>query len=166
MSKALRSQPKTNQRPIPVWVMAGSIVLLAAIAVLVYFFRSDLAKVIQFPTRIPTATPTPAPDMSVDDAFFLFGEKGVVFLDIRPSAQWKAYRIQNSVNIPADELSGRLGELNHTDTIVVFDTIGGEGALKGYDLLKQAGFSSVFWVRGGMEAWVQRKYPLVGTAPY
>jgi rhodanese-related sulfurtransferase len=143
-------------------MIVASIFLFMAAAALIYFLSRNSFSL----TRPPAATPTVLTDVSVDEAFFLFGEDGVVFLDIRPDYEWKAYRIDKSVNIPYADISKRLGELPKTGTIVVMDAIGGEPAIKTFDLLKQAGFTNAIWVRGGIEAWVQRRYPIIGTAPY
>ena len=156
-TKAARSK-----KPLfPRWTIAIPILLLlGAIALVLFLSRNSL-----FLTRTPTAT-LPITEISVDEAFILFGEQGVTFLDLRPGVEYQAYRIDKSVNIPYAELSGRINELTKTNTIVIFDTIGGEPAIKTQETLKQSGFANVIWVRGGIEAWVQRRYPLIGTAPY
>jgi rhodanese-related sulfurtransferase len=156
------SRPQSPQRPIPIWwIVAGIIILIAAVA-LIYFLSLRSTTL----TQSPTLTPTLTADISVDDAFVVFGDKNVLFLDVRPASDWKAYRIDKSVNIPVSELSGRLSELPRTGAIIIIDALGGEQAAKAYDILKQAGFTSVSWVKGGIEAWVLRRYPLIGTAPY
>ncbi len=162
MAKKTPPKAKTTRRGLPPWVMVGSIILIMVIAALVYF----LGRSIPNAPRTPTPTPTLVPDITVDDAFFLFGEKGVFFLDVRPAADWKAYHIEKSVNIPIAELASRLSEVSRTDTIVVVDFNYGEAALDAVDTLKQAGFDKVTAVRGGIQAWVNKRYPLIGTAPY
>jgi rhodanese-related sulfurtransferase len=151
---------KAKKTLFPRWTIAIPIVLLLGVIALVLFLSRDSL----FLTRTPTPTP-PITDISVDEAFVLFGEQAVTFLDLRPAVEWKAYRIDKSVNIPYADFAGRINELTRTDTIVVIDAIGGEPAIKTQESLKRAGFTAI-WVRGGMEAWVQRRYPLIGTAPY
>lgn len=164
MPTATHPKNQSARRPLNPGLIAASIALVVVIAALVYFVRPSLAKL--FPPPANTPTPTLTQDISVDDAFFLFGEPGVTFLDVRDSSDWKAFRIDKSVNIPVQELSKRLNELPKTGSIIVFDAGGGEPAMDAYAALKKAGFHDVTWVLGGMEAWVQRQYPLVGTAPY
>ena len=159
--------PKTASRKIqrssrPRWMIAVPILLLIAVVALVYFLSRNSS----FLTRQPTPTPTEVTQFSVDDAFVLFGVDGVTYLDVRPATAYKAYRIVNSVNIPAEELSSRMGELDKSKTIVIFDASGAQPAIDAQASLRGAGFKKAIWVRGGMEAWVQRRYPLVGTAPY
>lgn len=154
---------KTSRRDIPAWWVAIGVVLLVT-AVLLIFFLSGLSERVFI--REQTPTPTLVGEIDVDRAYQVFAEQGVVFLDVRTAQEFKAYRIARSVNIPLTELSRREGELSPAESIYIFDRIGGEPAMRAYASLKQGGFTRVFWVSGGMDAWVQKRYPFIGTAPY
>lgn len=161
----VKVKPKaaTVRQPLLVWSLVVLAVVLVSAVALVYVLSRNAKKAV-------APAPTPAAGLrdqiSADDAFFIFGESGVTFLDIRPAVEWKAYHIDKSINIPATELKGRLAELPTTGTIVIFDKSGGEQAHQSFDLLQQSGFQKVTSVKGGMDAWLERRYPIVGTAPY
>ena len=44
----------------------------------------------------------------------------VTLLDVRPAEEWEAEHLPGAVNIPLDELVGRLGELEHATDVVAY----------------------------------------------
>jgi len=65
----------------------------------------------------------------------------VTLLDVRPAEEWEAEHLPGAINIPLDELSGRLGELEHATDVVAYC----RGpycpmALTAVDVLRGAGF--------------------------
>ncbi len=161
------AKQKTSRRPLPIWMMAAAVVILLGAAVLIYFLTANSDKLASQPTRIGfTPSPTLTAEVSVDDAYQLMGGKNVVFLDVRSAASFTAFHIQTAINIPAEELSQKLDLVAKGNTVIIFDDYGGDPARSAYTLLKQAGFPKVGWVTGGMEAWVAKNYPFIGTARY
>jgi rhodanese-related sulfurtransferase len=160
-------KPSSKQIPrrgsLPKWVLWVSIGLIVVLAVVVYFAAQFSQKARQMAKQTPTIA-LPA-EISVDDAFLLFGSNTVLFLDVRPATDWKAYHIDKSVSMPSGEIPARLSELPHIGVIVIVDGTGDLGS-QALSILQKAGFSSVMSMAGGMEAWVQRGYPIIGTAPY
>ena len=152
---------KTSRRgPLPKWVLWASVGSIVVIAVVVYFAGRGWQKVAQ------TSTPTVAvpAQINADEAFILFGNKTVLFLDVRPTTQWEAYHIDKSVSMPLSEITARLGELPRTGVIVIVDGTG-DLSLQAQSILQKAGFSSVTRLTGGLDAWIQRGYPIIGTVP-
>ena len=159
------SSPKQTPRrgSLTKWVLWVSIGLIVVLAVFVYFVAHSSQKATQMAKQTPTIA-LPA-EISADDAYFLFGKNHVLFLDVRPAKYWKAYHIDKSVSIPFGELFARLSELPRTDVIVIVDGTG-DLSPQVLNILQKAGFPSVTSMAGGMDAWVQRGYPIIGTAPY
>jgi rhodanese-related sulfurtransferase len=147
---------------LPKGVLWVSIGLLVVLAVVVYFAARSLQKSSQMSNQTPTIA-MPA-EISVDEAYLLFGSKTVVFLDVRPSTSWKAYHIENSVSMPLAEIPARLSELPHTGVIVIVDGTG-DLSPRAQSILQKAGFSKVGSMTGGLDAWIQRGFPIIGTVP-
>src|SRR5688572_10182596 len=75
-----------------------------------------------------------------------------LLLDVREPHEFELCRIQGSVNIPLDEISQRLDELDEDrETVVICHH--GRRSLQAALFLEQNGFSSVFNLTGGIEAW-------------
>ncbi len=161
MPKKVPSKKKTARRVWPGWVVISVVVVVLAAAALIFYLTGG-AKML---APAPTPTSAPSAEMSVDDALGYLGGS-VIFLDVRPAVSWNAFHIDQSVNIPIDQLSGHLSELSHSRHILIFDANGEGPASQAYDILKQAGYTRIAWVNGGMDAWVQKHYPIVGYAPY
>jgi len=162
--KASAYNKKASKLALPRWVLWVGLALLAVIIIVVVV--SLVTNHNQAVSAALTPTVVLPAEMNVDDAFFLFGEKSVLFVDVRPAYAWKAYHIDTSVSIPVEDLSKRLNEIHKTDTIIIVDAIGGEPGQQASSILKQAGYQKVTMMLGGIQSWVQKRYPLIGTAPY
>lgn len=75
-----------------------------------------------------------------------------VKIDVRTPAEYELGTIPGFVNIPVDELRGRLAELPKDRLIVVTCAIGLRGYLA-YRILKQHGFTHVKNLSGGYKTW-------------
>jgi rhodanese-related sulfurtransferase len=74
------------------------------------------------------------------------------FIDVRTPMEYKARRIKEFKNIPLNELSSRLDELNKEKEIVVICQ-SGMRSNQATKLLVKHGFKNVTNVKGGMNAW-------------
>ena len=122
------------------WVGLGIIVLAAAAFLL---FR---------PTNtIPT-------EITAAQAYEKY-QQGAFFLDVRTQAEWDQGHIARSTLIPLDSLQGRLSELPRDQDIVVVCR-SGVRSKEGAAILRQAGFTRVTCMTGGLAAWVAAGYPV------
>jgi rhodanese-related sulfurtransferase len=83
-------------------------------------------------------------------------------LDIRSAEAFGRGHIVNARNVPFDELEGRLdklGNLKGKPVIAVCDA--GITSNKAIAKLKEAGFESVYSLKGGMQSWSQEGLPIV-----
>lgn len=62
------------------------------------------------------------PRVSLSDSKAAYDLGSAVFLDVRSPQQYAESHIPEAINIPLNELSGRLGELNPEDWIITYCT--------------------------------------------
>ena len=122
------------------WIGLGIVILVAAAFLL---FR-------------PTSTlPT---EISATQAWEKY-QQGAFFLDVRTQQEWDQGHIAKSTLIPLDDLQARLSELPRDQDIVVICRSGARSK-EGAAILRQAGFTRVTCMTGGLQAWVTAGYPL------
>ncbi len=84
-----------------------------------------------------------------------------LILDVRSRREYAAGHVPEAVNIPYNELAGRLGELevDKSDELVVY-CLNGKRAVLAEQVLTQAGYTHVRGLQGQMRAWHSGGYPL------
>ncbi len=83
-------------------------------------------------------------------------------LDVRDQAEWNSGRVAGSIHIYAGHIAERLREIPHQKPIVLMCSVGHRGSLAASVLLR-AGFTSLYNVLGGTNAWRQAGFPLVNS---
>jgi rhodanese-related sulfurtransferase len=141
-----RSHTAKPTTPAWVWILLAAIVIAGAAYLL---------------TRNTPATGLPA-EISVVSAYEKYNT-GTYILDVRQPDEWAAGHIPNATLIPLGELESRLSEVP-TDREVVIVCRSGNRSGQARDLLKQAGFTNVTSMAGGMNLWATAGYPVV-TGP-
>lgn len=82
----------------------------------------------------------------------------LLLLDVREPFEFEICRIRDSLNIPLGEITRRRGELNEDrETVVICHH--GMRSMQAAMWLEQNGFSSVFNLAGGIEAWAKEIEP-------
>lgn len=99
------------------------------------------------------------PMVSSEQAVSLINKQNALVLDVRAQKDFKRVRIANSVNIPANEIQNRLGELSKDRTIIVVDNSGNMSAAAS-KLLRGVGFTKVYVLDSGLVGWMRDKLPL------
>ena len=79
---------------------------------------------------------------------------GPIILDVREPHEYEICRLPDSILIPLGQLPARLHELNRDAEIVVHCKMGGRSA-KAVEQMKQAGFTNVKNLTGGIDRWAQ-----------
>jgi glyoxylase-like metal-dependent hydrolase (beta-lactamase superfamily II) len=82
-------------------------------------------------------------------------------LDVRTAREWRQKQIEDSVNIPLNQLAMRIGELPR-DRRTWVHCAGGYRSSIGASLLQLAGFDRLVELAGGLAAWEAAKLPLQG----
>ena len=99
------------------------------------------------------------PMVSSEQAVSLINKQNALVVDVRAQKDFKRVRIANSVNIPANEIQNRLGELSKDRTIIVVDNSGTMSAAAS-KLLRGVGFTKVYVLDSGLVGWMRDKLPL------
>ncbi|WP_419598795.1 rhodanese-like domain-containing protein [Sutterella wadsworthensis] len=99
------------------------------------------------------------PIVSSEQAVSLINKQNALVVDVRAQKDFKRVRIANSVNIPANEIQNRLGELSKDRTIIVVDNSGNMSAAAS-KLLRGVGFTKVYVLDSGLVGWMRDKLPL------
>lgn len=99
------------------------------------------------------------PMVSSEQAVSLINKQNALVVDVRAQKDFKRLRIANSVNIPANEIQNRLGELSKDRTIIVVDNSGNMSAAAS-KLLRGVGFTKVYVLDSGLVGWMRDKLPL------
>lgn len=124
-------------------------ILLAAVAVAAFIIIVGQPTEAGFPREV-----------SVAEAYALYGQEDIFFLDVRQPEEWNEYHAPNSTLIPLGELAARVNEVPRDKKIVVVCRSGNRSQ-EGRDILLNAGFENVTSMNGGLVNWQQAGYPTV-----
>ncbi len=83
-------------------------------------------------------------------------------IDVRSVTEWESAHIENSVNLPLNELTERLDQIDRGATVALQCRTGYRSAAASSLLLKN-GFENVLDVVGGLDAWTASGLPVVGN---
>lgn len=109
--------------------------------------------------------PTPAPMQPQSRAYDLksrldWGEPALTIIDIRPIAEFNQSHIQGAISLPAEELVSRAPEtLDISRDIYVYSDSDEETAAAAAQL-REAGYTNVSELTGGLAAWKAVGYPV------
>lgn len=100
--------------------------------------------------------------LSVQDAIFKINREDAIFLDVRDVLSFKKGHIAESVSIPFSELKNRLSELDsYRERPIIINYSQGQSHHKIGRLLKNAGLTKCFHLKGGMMSWQKAALPLI-----
>ncbi len=107
-----------------------------------------------------------SPVLPAELAGRLDGEREFVLLDVRSPEEYAAGHIPGAVNIPYDELPGRLDELSgaQNQEIIVYCRTGRRAGIAEL-ALQEAGFRNVRDLDGHMVDWTSGGYPVSDPVP-
>jgi rhodanese-related sulfurtransferase len=126
------------------WIVAG--VVVAVLAVAFYELRLKATSALQ---------------VSAADAVRLIN-RGALVIDVRKPEEFAAGHIVNARNVGLDKLQqGDDTIKKHKDKILLTVCDSGTMAGRAADLLRRAGYSNVFNIRGGLTSWRADNLPLV-----
>lgn len=93
------------------------------------------------------------------DAYSLYQKGDTFFLDVREQSEWDEFHAPNTTLIPLSELAARVNEVPKDKPIVVVCRSGNRSD-QGRDILKQAGYTNVTSMDGGLKTWRDLGYPV------
>lgn len=83
-----------------------------------------------------------------------------ILIDVREQNEWDAGHIQAARHIPLKELKGHLSQLDKNSEVIVYCK-SGKRSQTGGKILKEAGFSNVQSMKGGITAWAEQVDPSI-----
>lgn len=90
--------------------------------------------------------------VSTADLKDVLKDKTKQFIDVRTPGEYKGYHLKEFENIPLNNLKSQLGNLDPSkETFVICQS--GMRSAQAAKVLKNAGFTTVVNVMGGMSAW-------------
>ncbi|HUL96899.1 MAG TPA: rhodanese-like domain-containing protein [Usitatibacter sp.] len=95
------------------------------------------------------------------EATRLMNQAGSLILDVRDGNEYAAGHLPRARHIPLGELSNRIEEIGkYKDKPVIVTCRSGMRAGAAAKVLKGAGFSAVYQLKGGLGAWQQASLPV------
>ena len=79
----------------------------------------------------------------------------IIVIDVRSPAEFAASHIEGAINIPADELPARAGELDATQAMVTVCNHGGSRSRNAAARLRALGYEATLPLRGGTHGWLE-----------
>ena len=100
-------------------------------------------------------------DVSIQEASELMEEKSdLVVLDVRTIGEFDEGHIMGAINIPVEELAGRLDELSKDDELLVYCRTGNRSG-SAVNILSDAGYTKIYHMHEGISVWIQQGHPVV-----
>lgn len=154
-----RKQKKIEKKNTNTWMWAGlAILVVMGIIVIAQALRSNGA--IASAAAVDAAT-LPL-EVSVTEAAEM-RTAGALMLDVRERSEWDEFHMPDARLIPLGMLQDRMNDLPKDRDIVVVCRSGNRSQ-EGRDILRQAGFTRVTSMDGGMNEWRANGFPTV-TGP-
>lgn len=102
------------------------------------------------------------PNLSPAEAVTLINRSNALVLDVRDATEFASGHIANALHIPLEEMAGRIAEIKkHQNKPVLVNCQQGGRSAKVCQLLREAEFTQVHNLQGGLSAWVAAKMPVV-----
>ncbi len=92
--------------------------------------------------------------VSANEAAKMQNERHAVIVDVRETDEWNAGHIAGAIHIPLSDVKNRVAELEKfKDSPVITQCRSGARSAKAAEVLKNDGFSAVYNLDGGINAW-------------
>lgn len=91
----------------------------------------------------------------------LINRDNALVLDIRSEDDYKTGHIINAMNIPSANLQDSVSKLDkHKDDPIILYCQNGVESSRTLRVLKQSGFSQLYFMKGGLTAWQNANFPI------
>jgi rhodanese-related sulfurtransferase len=99
------------------------------------------------------------------NAIRMMNDGETLLLDVRESAEYGKGHIKNATNVPLSSLKEKLNDImQYKDKSVLVYCATGTASGRACKMLKQAGFTNVHNLEGGLSAWQDAKLPVTVKA--
>jgi rhodanese-related sulfurtransferase len=89
----------------------------------------------------------------------LDGDKAPLVVDVRKPVEFGVAHIPGAINIPVDEIEGRLDEFKHSNGVLIY-CINGSRTRQAEAILLGADIPDVYHLEGTFSGWIQAKHPI------
>ena len=133
----------------------------------VVFIAAMILGVIFLPQILPDDNTTKDyEDISVEVAYNMINDTvsfpNLIILDVRDKIEYDSGHLNNSILIPVGELENRLNEIEqYNNTEIIVHCRSGSRSASASEILSSNGFSEVYNMLGGINAWINAGYPTV-----
>ncbi len=105
------------------------------------------------------------PNLNPNEAVTLINRSHALVLDVRDESEFATGHIAEAMHIPVANLEARLNELKkYKDKAILVNCQRGLRGGQACEILRKAEFSQVHNLKGGLNAWVEAKLPIVTGA--
>ena len=137
---------KKQKKGLPIWLLAVIVIVVISVIGIGAMQISNMGSG-QYPSEINVSQ---ASDLRTQGAFIL---------DVRQPEEWTQFHIPGATLIPLGDLPNRLNEVPKDKEVVVVCRTGHRSA-QGRDILKNAGFTKVTSMAGGVTQWQTAGLPI------
>ena len=137
---------KKQKKGLPIWLLAVIVIVVISVIGIGAMQISNMGSG-QYPSEINVSQ---ASDLRAQGAFIL---------DVRQPEEWTQFHIPGATLIPLGDLPNRLNEVPKDKEVVVVCRTGHRSA-QGRDILKNAGFTKVTSMAGGVTQWQTAGLPI------
>lgn len=86
-------------------------------------------------------------------------DRAPLIVDVRKPVEFGIAHIPGAINVPLEELEGRLEELRHDNGVLIY-CINGSRTRQAEAVLFAADVPTIYHLEGTFSAWIQGKYPI------
>ncbi len=109
----------------------------------------------------PLLMPSAANAVTPGEATTLINREDAHIVDVREAGEFTEGHLPNALNIPLAKVTERIGELEKfKDKPIIFCCASGMRSGKASAELKKQGFTKLYNLAGGVDAWVGAGYPV------
>lgn len=102
------------------------------------------------------------PNLSPAESVTLINRSNALVLDVRDDAEFASGHIVDATHIPLADLTTRLAEIKkYQNKAILVNCQRGMRSAKACDILRQAGFTQLHNLQGGLTAWIEAKLPVI-----
>jgi rhodanese-related sulfurtransferase len=159
--------PEKRRRGLSRWEKAGIPFIILIVAWVIYSLAQPSVSI--QPQAVTSTSIQPQSvaqqgtynTISVSDANAMMqSTSNLSILDVRTSAEFAQGHLKGAINIPLSDLPVQLGQLDRNRPILVYCQTGFRSA-QASTILANAGFTKVYDMEGGLNAWINAGYPTV-----
>ena len=101
-----------------------------------------------------------ANEVDINDAVKLINHEDALVLDVREASEFSSGHIANARHVPLGQLKSRLTTLEaFKDRTIVVNCKSGNRSAMACGILRKAGFTKVYNLKGGIVAWQREQMP-------